>query len=84
MRFSALEAVLFKRTPEGWTFDSPYPWVFCQRRWTYLLTDAQKERLTKGLRLFGLLDLWYAAVLGFKLRVERSRSSGPWGTSGSG
>ena len=226
MRFSALEAVLFKRTPEGWTFDSPYPRVFSQRRWTYLLTDAQKERLTKGLRLsmravmlvvigliileaiplaiwlpklpylqdllswllagspgiwlllcfvfvlvcgtplatvfvaqkrwvhpvlrdarrigpagpvsalrlmaettsagelrrriigitlallasviaagvaaylspssldaelllvmgilFGLLDLWYAAVLGFKLRVERSRSSGPWGTSGSG
>src|SRR5215813_6257494 len=226
MRFSALEAALFKRTPTGWTFDSPYPRVFSQRRWTYLLTDAQKERLTKGVRLwmraatlvvvgliileaiplaiwlpklpnlqdllrwllagspggwlllcfvfvlvcgtplatvfiaqkrwvhpvlrdarrigpagpvsalrlmaettsagelrrriigitlallasviaagvaaylspssfdaelllvmailFGLLDLWYAAVLGIKLRVERSRSSGPWGTSGSG
>jgi len=42
MRFSALEAALFKRTPEGWTFDS--------RRWTYLLTDAQKQKLTEGLR----------------------------------
>jgi len=52
MRFSALEAALFKRTPTGWTFDSPYPRVFSHRRWTYLLTDAQKERLTKGVRLW--------------------------------
>jgi hypothetical protein len=52
MRFSALEALLFKRTPEGWTFDSPYPRIFSQRRWTYQLTDAQKERLTAGLRLW--------------------------------
>jgi len=51
MRFSALEAALFKRTPEGWTFDSAYPRVFSQRRWTYLLTEAQKEKLTEGLRL---------------------------------
>jgi hypothetical protein len=50
MRFSALEAVVFKRTPEGWTFDSPYPRIFSRRRWTYLLTNAQKERLTEGLR----------------------------------
>lgn len=50
MRFSALEAVVFKQTPEGWTFDSPYPRVFSRRRWTYLLTNAQKERLTEGLR----------------------------------
>jgi hypothetical protein len=51
LRFSALEAALFKRTPEGWTFDAPYP-PFGRRRWTYLLTDAQKERLTEGLRLW--------------------------------
>src|SRR5215472_5459755 len=52
MRFSALEALLFKRTPEGWTFDAPYPPNGSRRRWTYLLTDAQKERLTEGLRLW--------------------------------
>ena len=52
MRFSALEDLLFKRTPEGWTFDAPYPPNGSRRRWTYLLTDAQKERLTEGLRLW--------------------------------
>src|SRR5262245_66142074 len=52
MRFSALEAALFKRTPEGWTFDAPYPPNGSRRRWTYLLTDTQKERLTEGLRLW--------------------------------
>src|SRR5215472_2760369 len=52
MRFSALEALLIKRTPEGCTFDAPYPPGFNRRRWTYLLTDAQKERLTEGLRLW--------------------------------
>ena len=63
MRFSALEAVLFERTPEGWTFDSAYPRVFSQRRWTYLLTDAQKEKLTEGLRLW----MWTGVlvVIGF-------------------
>jgi hypothetical protein len=50
MRFSALETSLFKQTPEGWTFDSPYPRIFSRRRWTYLLTNAQKEMLTEGLR----------------------------------
>jgi hypothetical protein len=49
-RFSALEDALFKRTPEGWTFDSLYPRIFSPRRWTYLLTDAQKERLAERLR----------------------------------
>jgi len=52
MRFSALEDLLFKRTPEGWTFDAPCPPNGSRRRWTYLLTDAQKERLTEGLRLW--------------------------------
>jgi len=52
MRFSALEDLLFKRTPEGWTFDAPYPPNGSRRRWTYLLTDTQKERLTEGLRLW--------------------------------
>ena len=45
-RLSVLEDTLFKRTSEGWTFDSPYPRIFSWRRRTYLLTDAQKERLT--------------------------------------
>ena len=49
-RLSALEDALLKRTPEGWTFDSPYPRIFSRRRWTYLLADAQKERLVEGLR----------------------------------
>jgi hypothetical protein len=56
MRFSAATAVedalskMFKRTPEGWTFDSPYPRIFSWRRWTYLLTDVQKERLAERMR----------------------------------
>ena len=53
MRAAAVEDALskmFKRAPEGWTFDSPYPRIFSQRRWTYLLTDAQKESLAERLR----------------------------------
>ena len=49
-RISALGDTLFKRTPEGWAFDSPYPRIFSWRRRTYLLTDAQKERLAERLR----------------------------------
>jgi hypothetical protein len=48
-RLSALEDAVFKRTPEGRTFHSPYPRIFSRRRWTYLLTDAQKERLAERL-----------------------------------
>src|SRR6516225_8371121 len=53
MRAAAVEDALskmFNRAPEGWTFDSPYPRIFSQRRWTYLLTDAQKESLAERLR----------------------------------
>ena len=50
LRLAALEGVLFKRVPEGWMFDSPYPRVFGRRRWTYLLTDAQKDKLAERLR----------------------------------
>jgi hypothetical protein len=52
MRAAAVEAVLskmLKRTPEG-TLDSPYPRTFSWRRWTYLLTNAQKERLVERMR----------------------------------
>jgi hypothetical protein len=38
----------FKRTPEGWTFNSSYPRIF-GRPSTYLLTDAQKATLTERL-----------------------------------
>jgi hypothetical protein len=60
-RFSALEDALFKRTPEGWTFDSPYPRIFSRRRWTYLLMDAQKERFTERLRR-GLRTMYLVTI----------------------
>ncbi len=47
---SEWEHALFKRAPEGWTFNSPYPRIFSRRRWTYLLTDVEKERLAERLR----------------------------------
>jgi len=59
---SGWEDALFKRAPEGWTFNSPYPRIFSQRRWTYLLTDVEKERLAGRLRRF--LPLVQALVLG--------------------
>ena len=72
MRLSAVEDALsnsFKRTPEGWTFDSRYPRIFSWRRWTYLLTDAQKERLAermrRGLRTMYLATIGLCFLLGF-------------------
>ena len=59
---SGWEDALFKRAPEGLTFNSPYPRIFSQRRWTYLLTDVEKERLAGRLRRF--LPLVQALVLG--------------------
>jgi hypothetical protein len=92
-RFYALEAWLFKRTLEGWTFDAPYPPSFSRRRWTYLLTDPQKERLTEGLRrwmrttpllIIGLimlelipLAIWLPKLPDF-LRWVRAGSPGVW------
>jgi heme/copper-type cytochrome/quinol oxidase subunit 2 len=40
--------VLFKRTPEGWTFKSAYPRMFGQPS-TYLLTGAEKAALEERL-----------------------------------
>jgi hypothetical protein len=55
---SRLEEALFKRAPDGWTFNSPYPRLLW-RPSTYLLTDAQKaillERLRRALRVVRLL-----------------------------
>jgi len=76
MRLSALEASLFKQTPEGWTFDSTYPRIFGRRRWTYLLTDAQKERLTEGLRRWvrtaALTTIGFAILLAIPLAFRFS------------
>jgi len=46
-RLSSVD-VWFKRTPEGWTFNSSYPRMFGQPS-TYLLTDAQKAALEESL-----------------------------------
>src|SRR5215467_6149498 len=52
-RYSSVE-VLFKRTPEGWTFNSSCPRIFGP--WsTYLLTDAQKAALEERLNRFSLM-----------------------------
>ena len=96
MRAGAVEDALskmFKRTPEGWTFDSPYPRIFSQRRWTYLLTDAQKESLAERLRRrmrkmqlvivgFGFLlavplTFWFTKLPDF-LRSLLAGSPGAW------
>jgi hypothetical protein len=49
-KFSSVDA-LFTRTPEGWTFNSPYPRILRPSS-AYLLTDTQKaaleERLNRG------------------------------------
>ena len=51
-RFSSVD-VLFTRTPEGWTFNSPYPRFF-GRPSIYLRTEAQKETLENRLNRFVL------------------------------
>ena len=72
MRLSAVEDALsnsFKRTPEGWTFDSRYPRIFSWRRWTYLLTDAQKERLAERIRRG--MRTTYLVTIGFDRRAAQ-------------
>ena len=80
MRAAAVEAALskmFKRTAEGWTLESPYPQIFSWRRWTYSLTDAQKERLVERMRrgvrttylvTIGLCVVPVATPLAFRFR----------------
>jgi hypothetical protein len=46
-KFTSVD-VLFTHTPEGWTFNAPYPRFF-SRPSTYLLTDAQKATLEERL-----------------------------------
>jgi hypothetical protein len=54
-KFSSVD-VLFKRTPEGWTFNSSYPGIFGPLS-TYLLTDVQKVALEQQSAVFQrLLD----------------------------
>jgi polyferredoxin len=60
---SRWEDALFNRSPERWTVNSTYPRIFSRQRWTYLLTDVEKERLAQRLRrgmrivVFGLVFL---------------------------
>jgi hypothetical protein len=54
---SRLEDVLLKRVPEGWTFDSNYPRPFARQRWTYLLTEKEKDTLALGFRMIRWI-LW--------------------------
>jgi hypothetical protein len=66
-RFSSVD-VLFKRTPEGWTFNASYPRYFGP--WsTYLLTDLQKAALEEGLNRFVLMAIILACTLGVLLGV---------------
>jgi hypothetical protein len=61
-KFSSVD-VLFKRTPEGWTFNASYPRFFGP--WsTYLLTDLQKAALEEGLNRFVLMAFVSAFMLG--------------------
>jgi|SRR5262252_1841008 len=60
-KFSSVD-VLFKRTPEGWTFKSAYPRIFRPLS-TYLLTDAQKAALEQRLNRYVLMSLVLAFML---------------------
>jgi hypothetical protein len=55
--------VLFKRTPEGWTFNSSYPRIFFGPWSTYLLTDAQKAALEQRLNRYVLMSIVLAFML---------------------
>src|SRR5258708_39525639 len=65
--FSSVD-VLFKRTPEGWTFSSSYPGIF-GRPSTYLLTDAQKAALEEGLNRVVLMATVLMCTLAVLLGV---------------
>src|SRR5262245_48690205 len=52
-----LEDVLLKRVPGGWTLHSNYPRPFARHRWTYLLTEKEKERFARGFRMIRWI-LW--------------------------
>jgi polyferredoxin len=60
-KFSSVD-VLFKRTPEGWTFNSSYPRIF-GRPSIYLLTDAQKAALEERLNRVMLMVLVLVCML---------------------
>jgi hypothetical protein len=60
-KFSSVE-VLFKRTPEGWTFNSPYPRILGPRS-AYLLTESQKATLEERLNRVHLVILVLAFML---------------------
>jgi hypothetical protein len=46
---AGIEEGQFKREPDGWLFTTANPWIF-GRRWTYLITDAQKPALAARVR----------------------------------
>ena len=46
---AGIEEAQFKREPDGWLFTIANPWIF-GRRWTYLITDAQKPALAARVR----------------------------------
>jgi hypothetical protein len=46
---AGIEEGQFKRELDGWLFTTANPWVF-GRRWTYLITDAQKPPLAARVR----------------------------------
>ena len=46
---AGIEEGQFKRELDGWLFTTANPWVF-GRRWTYLITDAQKPALAARVR----------------------------------
>jgi hypothetical protein len=53
-KFASVD-ILFKRAPEGWTFNSSYPRIFGPPS-TYLLTDAQKAALEQRLNRVVLMS----------------------------
>src|SRR5262249_46969019 len=73
-----LENVLLKRVPEGWTFDSNYPRPFARQRWTYLLTEKEKERLAardpgRSVKLKRIRWLNFATLAGLLAIIRAQR-----------
>ena len=59
---AGIEEAQFKRESDGWLFTIANPWIF-GRRWTYLITDAQKPVLAARVRRARFIRLLVMLVM---------------------
>jgi hypothetical protein len=60
--FARMEELSFMRTPEGWVFQAPNPWMIGPRR-HYLVNDAQKAVISGHLRRMWTMTLLAILVM---------------------